>query len=159
MIAGICALPRLPCPCTKRHVMLNLTSTGMCNTATSALCVTCFFNAHGGGCCCTEPSKSNEYEYEKEHLLRRDSKMCCCCCRLCCGARTTNERIFSHPYSMMHRRLPTAGIEVAPHYHELLISKKESSSKDLCVYGYISDCKTYTPVVLLPKSVMTSDIS
>ena len=26
MIAGICALPRLPCPCTKRHVMLNLTS-------------------------------------------------------------------------------------------------------------------------------------
>ena len=39
MIAGICTLPRLSCPCTKRHVMLNLTSTGVCNTSTSALCV------------------------------------------------------------------------------------------------------------------------
>ena len=28
MIAGICTFPRLPCPSTKRHVMLNLTSTG-----------------------------------------------------------------------------------------------------------------------------------
>ena len=26
MIAGICTFPRLPCPSTKRHVMLNLTS-------------------------------------------------------------------------------------------------------------------------------------
>ena len=31
--------PRLPCPRTKRHVMLNLTSTGVCNTGTSALYV------------------------------------------------------------------------------------------------------------------------
>ena len=30
---------RLPCPSTKRHVMLNLTSTGVCNTGTSALYV------------------------------------------------------------------------------------------------------------------------
>ena len=37
MIAGICTFPRLPCPRTKRHVMLNLTSTGVCNTGTSAL--------------------------------------------------------------------------------------------------------------------------
>ena len=29
--------------------------------------------------------------------------------------RPTKE--YTHPYSMMHRRLPTAGIEVAPHYH------------------------------------------
>ena len=28
---------------------------------------------------------------------------------------------YTHPYSMMHRRLPTAGIEVAPHYHQLLV--------------------------------------
>ena len=35
MIAGICTCPRLPCPCTKRHVMLNLTSTGVCNTGPS----------------------------------------------------------------------------------------------------------------------------
>ena len=33
--------------------------------------------------------------------------------------RRTKE--YTHPYSMMHRRLPTAGIEVAPHYHQLLV--------------------------------------
>ena len=33
--------------------------------------------------------------------------------------RPTKE--YTHPYSMMHRRLPTAGIEVAPHYHQLLV--------------------------------------
>ena len=27
----------------------------------------------------------------------------------------------AHPYSMMHRRLTTAGIKVAPHYHQLLV--------------------------------------
>ena len=31
--------------------------------------------------------------------------------------RPTKE--YTHPYSMMHRRLPTAGIEVAPHYYQL----------------------------------------
>ena len=34
-----CIFPRLPCRSTKRHVMLNLTSTGVCNTGTSALYV------------------------------------------------------------------------------------------------------------------------
>ena len=34
--------------------------------------------------------------------------------------RPTKE--YTHPYSMMHHRLPTAGIEVAPHYHQLLVS-------------------------------------
>ena len=33
--------------------------------------------------------------------------------------RPTTE--YTHPYPMMHRRLPTAGIEVAPHYHQLLV--------------------------------------
>ena len=33
--------------------------------------------------------------------------------------RPTKE--YTHPYSMMHRRLPTAGIEVTPHYHQLLV--------------------------------------
>ena len=33
--------------------------------------------------------------------------------------RPTKE--YTHPYSMMHRRLTTAGIEVAPHYHQLLV--------------------------------------
>ena len=30
----------------------------------------------------------------------------------------------AHPYSMMHRRLTTAGIEVAPH-HQLLVKRKD----------------------------------
>ena len=63
------------------------------------------------------PQKSTGYDYEKEHV-RRDSKMCCCCC--CCRSavvlrQPTKE--YTHPYSMMNRGLPTAGIEVAPHYH------------------------------------------
>ena len=33
--------------------------------------------------------------------------------------RPTKE--YTHPYSMMHRRLPTAGDEVAPQYHQLLV--------------------------------------
>ena len=33
--------------------------------------------------------------------------------------RPTKE--YTHMYSMMHRRLTTAGIEVAPHYHQLLV--------------------------------------
>ena len=33
--------------------------------------------------------------------------------------RPTNE--YTHPYSVMHRRLPTAGIQVAPYYHQLLV--------------------------------------
>ena len=33
--------------------------------------------------------------------------------------RPTKE--YTHPYSMMHRRLPTAGIEVAPQYYQLLV--------------------------------------
>ena len=33
--------------------------------------------------------------------------------------RPTKE--YTHPYSMMHRRLSTAGIEVAPRYHQLLV--------------------------------------
>ena len=42
MIAGICRFPRLPCPSTTLHVMLNLTSatsTGVYHTGTSALYV------------------------------------------------------------------------------------------------------------------------
>ena len=34
------------------------------------------------------------------------------------GGPTTE---YAHPHSMMHRRLTTAGIEVAPHYHQLLV--------------------------------------
>ena len=34
--------------------------------------------------------------------------------------RPTKE--YTHPYSMMHRRLPTARIVVAPPYHQLLVN-------------------------------------
>ena len=30
---------------------------------------------------------------------------------------------YTQQYSMMHRRLPTAGIEVAPHYHQLIVNQ------------------------------------
>ena len=33
--------------------------------------------------------------------------------------RPTKEYTHPYSYSRMHRRLPTAGIEVAPHYHQL----------------------------------------
>ena len=36
--------------------------------------------------------------------------------------RPTTE--YTHPYSMMHRRLPTAGIEVVPQYHQLLVMQQ-----------------------------------
>ena len=34
---------------------------------------------------------------------------------------------YAHPYSMMHRRLTTAGIEVAPHYHQFLVPIKPTA--------------------------------
>ena len=34
---------------------------------------------------------------------------------------TKPTKEYTHPHSMTHRRLPTAGIEVAPHYHQLLV--------------------------------------
>ena len=108
MIAGICTFPCLPCPSTKRHVMLNLTSAAAAAAAATALrtagwsCSVFFLlpnllrKLHRYGCCCTEPSEKfrvrPRYDYEKKHVSR-DSKMCCCCCRFCCGAPTTDERI------------------------------------------------------------------
>ena len=52
--------------------------------------------------------------------------------------RPTKE--YTHPYSMMHRRLPTAGIEVAPHYHQLL------------VYLYVGRFDTASPFVMCEPS-------
>ena len=40
MIAGICTFPRWPCPSTKRHVMLNLTSAAAAAAAAAALAAT-----------------------------------------------------------------------------------------------------------------------
>ena len=33
----------------------------------------------------------------------------------------SDERKYTYPFSMMHRRLTTADIEVAPQYHQLLV--------------------------------------
>ena len=67
------------------------------------------------------PQKSNVYEYEKKKHVRRDSR--CAAADAVVSAvvlrRPTKEN--THPYSMMHRRLHTAGIEVAPHYHQLIV--------------------------------------
>ena len=43
--------------------------------------------------------------------------------------RPTKE--YTHPYPTMHRRLPTAGIEVAPHYHQLLVIYFGGTSRDI----------------------------
>ena len=40
--------------------------------------------------------------------------------------RQTKE--YTHPYSMMHRRLPTARIEFAPHYHQLQVYRYHTST-------------------------------
>ena len=35
---------------------------------------------------------------------------------------------YAHTYSMMHRRLTTAGIEFAPHYHQLLVYNEDKEN-------------------------------
>ena len=42
---------------------------------------------------------------------------------------------YTHRYSMMHRRLITAGIEVASHYHQLLVLIHTSAleSRQFCL--------------------------
>ena len=66
------------------------------------------------------PQKSNVYEYEKNMYVV--TPRCAAAAAVFSAVvlrRPTKE--YTHPYSMMHRRLPTAGIEVAPHYHQLLV--------------------------------------
>ena len=66
------------------------------------------------------PQKSNEYEYEKNMYVV--TPRCAAAAAVVSAVvlrRPTKE--YTHPYSMMHCRLPTAGIAVAPHYHQLLV--------------------------------------
>ena len=129
MITGICALPRLPCPCTKRHVMLNLTSTGVCNTGTSALYVRnlLLWLTWWWMFLYRTLRKVTSTNVRKKYV-RRDSKMCCCCCRFCCGAPTTDERIHAPVLDDASQIDYTAGIEVAPHFHQLLVRTTSTST-------------------------------
>ena len=71
------------------------------------------------------PQKSNEFEYEKNVYVV--TPQCAAAAAAAAAAvdstvvlrRPTKE--YTHPISMMHRRLPTAGVQVAPHYHQLLV--------------------------------------
>ena len=66
------------------------------------------------------PQKSNVYKYEKN--MNVVTPRCADAAAVVSAAvlrRPTKE--YTHPYSMMHRRLSTAGNEVAPHYHQLLV--------------------------------------
>ena len=68
------------------------------------------------------PQKSNEYEYEKNMYVvtpRYAAAAAAAVVSAVALRRPTKE--YTHPYSMMHRRLPIAGIEVAPHYDQLLV--------------------------------------
>ena len=95
MMAGICTFPRLPCPCTKRHVMINLTCTRVRNSGTSALyvCNLLLWLTWWWMLLYRPLRKVTSTNTRKKHV-RCDSNMCrCCCCRFCCGAPTTDERI------------------------------------------------------------------
>ena len=69
------------------------------------------------------PQKSNEYEYDKQNMYVVTPQCAAAASAAVVSAvvlrRPTKE--YTHPYSAMHRKLPTAGIEVAPHYHQLLV--------------------------------------
>ena len=74
------------------------------------------------------PQKSNEYEYEKNMYVV--TPRCAAAAAAVVSAVVLRQptKEYTHPYSMMHRRLPTAGIEVAPHYHQLLVMRRASEA-------------------------------
>ena len=123
MIAGICTFPRLPCPCTKRHVMLKLTSTGVCNTGTSSLYVCNLLWLTWCWMLLYQTFRKITSTNMRKKKLYVVTPTCDAAAAAVVSAlvlwRPTKE--YTHPYSMMHRRLPTAGIEVALHYHQYLV--------------------------------------
>ena len=76
--------------------------------------------------------------------------MCCCCrFRWLVGAQTKE---YAHPYSMMHRRLTTVGIEVAPHYHQLLVYDEKNVRGD---YKMCCCCSRFRCGWLVPRQKNT----
>ena len=67
------------------------------------------------------PQKSNVYEYEKKNMYVVTPRCAAAAAVVSAVVLRRPTKEYTHPYSMMHRRLPTAGIEVAPHYHLLLV--------------------------------------
>ena len=49
----------------------------------------------------------------------------------------TPSKEYTHPYSMMHRRLPTVGIELPPHYHQFWYCIVSMITKTLKALTYI----------------------
>ena len=78
---------------------------------------------HGDGCCYTEPSETfrvrPRYDYEKN--MRVVTPRCAAAAVVSAVVLRQPTKEYTHRCSMMHRRLTTAGIEVAPHYHQLLV--------------------------------------
>ena len=67
------------------------------------------------------PQKSYVYEYEKKSMYVVTPRCATATAVVSVVVLRRPTKEYTHPYSMMHRRLPTAGIDVAPHYHQLLV--------------------------------------
>ena len=63
------------------------------------------------------PQKSNVYEYEKKNMYVVTPR----CAAAAVVSAVVLRRPNTHQYSMMYRRLTTARIDIAPHYHQLLV--------------------------------------
>ena len=68
------------------------------------------------------PQKSNVNEYEKKNMYVVTPRCAAAAAVVSAVVLGRPTKQYTHPYSIMHRRLPTAGIEVAPHYHQLLVT-------------------------------------
>ena len=69
--------------------------------------------------------KSHEYVYEKKNMYVVTPRCAAAAAVVSAVVLGRPTKQYTHPYSIMHRRLPTAGIEVAPHYHQLLVTTRQ----------------------------------
>ena len=122
MIAGICTFHRLPCPCTKRQVILNLNSTGVCDTGTSLyVCNLLLWLPWWWMLLYRTLRKVKSTNMRKSMYFYVVTPRCAAAVVVSAVVLPRPTKEYTHPYSMMHRRLPTAGTEVAPHYHQLVV--------------------------------------
>ena len=76
------------------------------------------------------PQESNEYECEKKNMYAVTAKCSAAAAAVISAVglrRSTAE--YTHPYSMMHRRLCTAGIKIALYYHQLLYNEAKPTER------------------------------